>query len=77
MTPSTRSENPVSNYKQTQEAMTRWKRKTLLGVFKPRLILIPFAVINRIHEIPYTDAGFKYKEVFVFGVRIMRFQIGM
>ena len=60
-----------------QQALTRWKLQTLLGLFKPRLILIPFAVINRAHEIPGTTACFRYKEVFVFGVRIMRFQIGM
>jgi hypothetical protein len=61
---------------QTKKAMTQWKRQTLLGVFKPRLILIPFAIINRIHEIPNTDVCFRYKEVFVFGVRLMRFQLG-
>lgn len=67
----------MSKYKQTREALTRWKLQTILGLFKPRLILIPFAIINRIHEIPNTDVCFRYKEVFVFGVRIMRFQIGM
>jgi hypothetical protein len=57
------------------KAIARWKLQTLLGVFKPRLILIPFAVINRVHEITGT-AEFRYKEVFVFGVRLMRFQVG-
>ena len=61
---------------QVQRALTRWKWQTLLGVFKPRLILIPFAIINRKHDIPGTTAEFKYKEVFVFGVRIIRFQMG-
>jgi hypothetical protein len=56
-------------------ALRAWKLQTLLGVFKPRLILIPFAIINRINEIPNTDVAFRYKEVFVFGIRIMRFQI--
>jgi hypothetical protein len=60
----------------TEAAMTQWKWQTLLGVFKPRLILVPFAIINRIHEIPNTDVCFRYKEVFVFGVRLMRFQLG-
>ena len=58
------------------KATARWKFQTLLGVFKPLLILIPFAVINRSNDIPYTRYTHRYKEVFVFGVRIMRFQIG-
>lgn len=61
---------------QVEEAFAQWKLWTLLGVFKPRLILIPFAIINRTHEIPHTEHHFSYKEVFVFGVRVMRFQIG-
>ena len=74
--PSIRSEDPMSSH-QTPErkAFNRWKLQTILGLFKPRLILIPFAIINRIHEIPNTDICFRYKEVFVFGVRIMRFQV--
>ena len=67
----------MSSYQQMEarKAMTRWKLQTLLGLFKPRLILIPFAIIGRVNEIPHTDICFRYKEVFVFGVRIMRFQV--
>jgi hypothetical protein len=68
----------MSRYQtETDKAITRWKLQTLFGLFKPRLILIPFSIINRIHEIPNTEARFAYKEVFVFGVRVMRFQMGM
>ena len=62
---------------EARKAMTQWKLQTLLGIFKPRLILIPFAIVDRVNKIPHTSVCFKYKEVFVFGVRIMRFQIGV
>ena len=56
-------------------AIKAWRLQTLLAIFKPRLILIPLAIITRVNEIPHTDVCFKYKEVFVFGVRIMRVQV--
>ena len=65
----------MTKYQEQREALTRWKLQTLFGLFKPRLILIPFAIIGRVNEIPHVDVCFKYKEVFVFGVRIMRFQL--
>ncbi len=64
----------LSTPQQTSDAIARWKLQTLLGVFKPRLILTPFAIINRTNDIPPAHC-LKYKEVFVFGVRIMRVQI--
>ncbi len=66
----------MNEQNEIRTAFKAWKLQTLLGIFKPRLILIPFAIIGRINEIPHTSVTFKYKEVFVFGVRIMRFQIG-
>jgi len=67
----------MNDYQQAQAraGLARWKLQTLLGVFKPRLILTPFAIIGRVNEIPHTGVTFKYKEVFVFGVRIMRIQV--
>ena len=65
----------MNEHNEIRTAMKAWKLQTLLGLFKPRLILIPFAVINRVHKIPDIDYCFRYKEVFVFGVRIMRVQI--
>ena len=69
----------MNEYQQMQasKGMTRWKLQTLLGIFKPRLILIPFAIIGRVNEIPHTGVCFKFKVVFVFGVRVIRIQIGM
>jgi hypothetical protein len=59
--------------KQADAALAEWRHRFWF-VFKLRCVTIPFAVINSISDIPHTDYCFKYKEVFIFGVRVARIQ---
>jgi len=60
--------------READKALRVW-RIGFFKFFKPKCLLIPFSVINSVHRVPHTDHIFSYRDVFVFGIRVARFQM--
>jgi hypothetical protein len=60
--------------KAANAALKEW-RQSFHNIIRFRSLLIPLSILNRVYDIPHTDYCFSYRDVCVFGVRIIRYQV--
>lgn len=60
--------------KEADQAIRNWRRDHLLGIVRWRNVPIPLSIVNSTYDIPHTRYIYRYKDVYVFGVRVARVQ---